>query len=595
MKRIIIILLSVVIAFPVCAQSHKKTVRKAHTAQSTQRKHVTTKRTNNKKSNARKGKAVTYTNANIKKLQGQRADIQKRIREQEKALKQNKADVAKRLNDLLLINGEIDKNQQNINGIQKDINHINGNINILNSQLKTLQGQLKDRQAKYIKSMRYMARHRSVQDKLMFIFSAKNFYQMYRRMRFVREYAQYQKARGEAVRAKQRQVDNKHRQLKVVKGHKSNLLYKGQQEHSKLEANKSKQQEIVNGLQKQQKTIQAIIADQRKKDAALNAEIDRQVEIEVAKVRARAAAEAKRKAAAEAARKRQAAELARKKAAAEAAARENARRIAEAKAREAAAREAARKAAIAAEQERKAREAAAAEAKRKAEAEIAAAKKMADERAAAEAQRKAQAAAAAEAARAKAAADAAAARKAAAEQAAREAEAAREAAERKQAADAARAKKEIAQAQEEQQEVQKFSTVDRMMNNGFEANRGRLPMPITGNYRIVSHFGQYNVAGLKGVTLDNKGINIMGGAGCKARAIYDGEVSAVLSYAGTVVVMLRHGAYISVYSNLSSASVSRGQHVSTRQILGTVGPDHILQFQLRKERAKLNPEAWLGR
>lgn len=596
MKRIIIILLSVVIAFPVCAQSHKKTVRKAHTAQSTQRKHVTTKRTNNKKSNARKGKAVTYTNANIKKLQGQRADVQKKIREQEKALKQNKADVAKRLNDLLLINGEIDKNQQNINGIQKDINHINGNINILNSQLKTLQGQLKDRQAKYIKSMRYMARHRSVQDKLMFIFSAKNFYQMYRRLRFVREYAQYQKARGEAVRAKQRQVDNKHRQLKVVKGHKSNLLYKGQQEHSKLEANKSKQQEIVNGLQKQQKTIQAIIADQRKKDAALNAEIDRQVEIEVAKVRARAAAEAKRKAAAaEAARKRQAAELARKKAAAEAAARENARRIAEAKAREAAAREAARKAAIAAEQERKAREAAAAEAKRKAEAQIAAAKKMADERAAAEAQRRAQAAAAAEAARAKAAADAAAARKAAAEQAAREAEAAREAAERKQAADAARAKKEIAQAQEEQQEVQKFSSVDRMMNNGFEANKGRLPMPITGTYRIVSHFGQYNVAGLKGVTLDNKGINIMGNPGCQARAIYDGEVSAVLSYAGTVVVMLRHGAYISVYSNLRSASVSRGQKVSARQILGTVGNDHILQFQLRKERQKLNPEAWLGR
>ena len=73
------------------------------------------------------------------------------------------------------------------------------------------------------------------------------------------------------------------------------------------------------------------------------------------------------------------------------------------------------------------------------------------------------------------------------------------------------------------------------------------------------------------------------------------EVSAVLSYAGTVVVMLRHGAYISVYSNLSSASVSRGQKVSTRQVIGTVGPDHILQFQLRKERAKLSPEAWLGR
>lgn len=558
MKRIVYIFLVLAMVLPAMSQTRKKSVRKTNrTTQTAKGKKQNTQR--KPKGNQ---KTQTYTNESIKKLQSQRASIQKKIREQEKALRENKANVAKKLNDLMIINGEIDKNQKNIEGIQKDIHHIEGNIDILNSQLKTLNEQLKDRQEKYAKSMRYMARHRSVQDKLMFVFSAKNLYQMYRRMRFVREYAQYQKAQGEAVKAKQRQVNDKHQQLRQVKGQKSNLLYKGQQEHVKLEANKTQQQEIVDGLQKQQKTIQGLIADQRKKDAALNAEIDRQVEIEVAKVRARAEAEAKRKAAAaEAARKRKAEELARKKAAAEAAARENARRIEEAKAREAAAREAARKAAVAEAEARRARETAAAE----------------------------------KAARADAAAKAATERKAAAEQAAREAEAAREAAERKQIADAARAKKEIAEAKEEQEDVQHFSSVDRMMNQGFESNRGRLPMPITGNYRIVSHFGQYNVAGLKGVTLDNKGINIMGGAGARARAVYDGEVSAVLSYAGSVVVMLRHGAYISVYANLSSASVSRGQKVSTRQILGTVGPDHILQFQLRKERAKLNPEAWLGR
>jgi septal ring factor EnvC (AmiA/AmiB activator) len=561
MKHIIIysicLLLAGFAAMPSYAQKKKSTARK--TTRTTQQ----SKNNRGKASSKKQKNAVTYTNASIRKLQSQRADIQRKIREQEKALQENKANVSKKLNELMMINGDIDKNQQNINSIQKDIHHINGNIGILNSQLNTLKAQLKDRQNKYIKSMRYMARHRTVQDKLMFIFSAKNLYQMYRRLRFVREYANYQKAQGEAVKAKQAQVSNKHKQLQHVKGQKNNLLYKGQQEHAKLEANKNQQQEIVNGLQKQQGTIKVLIAEQRKKDAALNAEIDRQVEIEVAKVRARAEAEARRQAAAAAAaRQRREAELARKKAAAEAAARENARRIAEAKARELAAQKAAeqaRQAALAAQKARE--EAAAAEEKRKAQA----------------------------------AAEAAAARKAAAEQAAREAEAAREAAERKQAADAARAKKEIAEAKQDEQEAQEFSSVDRMMNNGFEANRGRLPMPITGNYRIVSHFGQYNVAGLKGVTLDNKGINIMGGAGAKARAIYDGEVSAVLSYAGTVVVMLRHGAYISVYSNLSSASVSRGQHVSTRQILGTVGPDHILQFQLRKERAKLNPEAWLGR
>ena len=499
-----------------------------------------------------KNNVASYSNASIKKLQIQRNAIQKKIKQQEQALKANKEDVEKRLKDLLLINGEIDENQQHIEGIQKDIHHIEGNIGILKTQLSTLTEQLKDRQAKYIRSMRYMASNRTMQDKLMFIFSAKNFYQMYRRLRFVKEYAQYQKAQGEAVKAKQIQIDAKHHQLQQVRGQKNNLLYKGQQERTKLEANKGQQQNIVAGLQQQQKTIQAVIDDQRKKDAALNAQIDRMVEIEIAKARARAAAESKRKAELAAAeKKRREAEIARKKAAAEAAARENARRIEEARQREMAAKEAARKAAAA-------------------------------EQAARQAQRE------------QAAKDAAAA-KAVAEQRAKEAEVARQAAERKEKVDAERAKVEITKVEEQQENMQKFSTVDRMMNNGFESNRGRLPMPITGSYKIVSHFGQYNVEGLKGVTLDNKGINIMGQNGCQARAVYDGEVSAVLSYGRSTVVMLRHGACISVYANLKSASVSRGQKVSTRQILGVVGIDNILQFQLRKERTKLNPEAWLGR
>ena len=83
----------------------------------------------------------------------------------------------------------------------------------------------------------------------------------------------------------------------------------------------------------------------------------------------------------------------------------------------------------------------------------------------------------------------------------------------------------------------------------------------------MSHFGQYNVEGLKNVRLDNKGINILGSAGAKARSIFDGEVSAVFSMGGVTGVMVRHGSYISVYCNLSSVSVHRGQKVSARQVL----------------------------
>ena len=499
----------------------KKTVRKTPQKKVVRRKPVVRKTTHATPSQAER-KAATYSNASIRGLQGQRANIQKKIREQEQALRRNKEDVKKRLQDLMAINGEIDQRQKNIEGIQKDIKHIEGNIGILNAQLKTLEQQLQDRKNKYIRSMRYMSRHHSVQEKLMFIFSAKSLSQMYRRLSFIRQYSAFQKAQGEAVKAKQNQVNDKHRQLQTVKGHKNNLLYKGKQEKTVLEGKQQEQKVVVQGLQKQQKTIQAVIADQRQKDAAINAQIDRLIAQEVAKARARAAAEAKRKAAAAAAAKKRAAELARKKAAAEAAAR------------------------------------AAAEAAARAAAEQAA-------------------------------------KQAAAEQAAREAEANRKAAELKAKADAERSKKEIAEAKQDAQEAATLSTVDRMLSGGFESNRGRLPMPISGSYRIVSHFGQYHVEGLKGVTLDNKGINILGKPGCVARSIYDGEVSAVFGYGGMWNVLVRHGAYISVYCNLKSVSVHKGQRVSARQALGAVGSDHILQFQLRKETAKLNPEAWLGR
>ena len=583
MKRILLFIMAITFSLAPFAQNHtaqKKPVRKtAVTAKKkaatparkkNSRRHVSRKTSKSAASTRAERKAATYSNASIRGLQGQRASIRKKIREQEQALQRNKADVKKRLEDLMALNGEIDQRQKKIDGIQKDIHHIDGNIGILQAQLKTLQQQLQDRKNKYIRSMRYMSRHHTVQDKLMFIFSAKNLTQMYRRLSFIRQYSSYQKVQGEAVKAKQKQVNEKHQQLQHVKGHKNTLLYKGKQEKTALEGKQTQQQEMVQGLQKQQKTIQAVIADQRQKDAAINAQIDRLIAREVAKARARAAAEAKRKAAAAAAAKKRAEELARKKAAAEAAARENARRIAEAKAREAAAEAARRKAAeearLAAEAARKAQEEAAAQAEAKAKA-------------------KAQA-------RARAAAEAA---KRAAAQAARKAEAERRAAELKAKMDAERSTREIAAARKEAQEASTLSSVDRMLSGGFEANRGRLPMPISGSYRVVSHFGQYHVEGLKGVTLDNKGINIQGKPGCVARSIYDGEVSAVFGYGGMWNVLVRHGAYISVYCNLKSVSVHKGQKVSTRQALGSVGSDNILQFQLRKETAKLNPEAWLSR
>lgn len=443
----------------------------------------------------------------VKGLQSQRQKIQQQIKEQERRLQNNKRDVKQRLENLMILNTEIADKRKTIDTIRRDINTLEGSISLLDNQLKTLGKELDERKQRYQSTLRYMHRNRSIQSRLLFIFSAKNFTQMYRRLRFMREYASYQRVQGEAVKIMQQQVDEAKQELTSAKRQKNDLLYRDEQEKKSLESKQEEQKQMVSTLQKQQKTIEGIISEQRKKDIALNAQIEKLIAEEVARAKAKAEAEARRKATEEAARKH-AEELARRKAAAEAARRENERRIAEAKTKE-------------------------------------------------------------ERTKAKA----------------------------KAAADAKRHEEEIAQIKKQQpkETVTLVSSEDRRISGSFESNKGRLPIPLTGPYRIVSHYGQYNVEGLKNVTLDNKGINIKGESGARARSIFDGEVSAVFGIGGIMGVMVRHGSYISVYCNLSSVSVRKGQKVTTRQVLGTVGSENILQFQLRKNISKLNPEQWLGR
>ena len=522
--------------------SSKKTQTTSQKKATSQKKTTSRKKISSKKT-SKKSAADDVATPSIKGLKNEREQIKKQIAAQKQKLRNNERDVKKRLQNLMVINTEIADKRKTIDTIRRDINILDGNIGVLGDQLVQLEKELNDRKTKFVKSMRYMHRNRSVQNQLMFIFSAKNFSQMYRRMRFMREYASYQRVQGEMVKAKQAELTKKQQELASAKKEKNTLLYKGEQERRTLESKQEEQQSVVTSLQKEQKTIKGIIDKQMQRDKALNAEIDRLVAIEVEKARQRAIAEAKRKAeaarkAAEAERKRKEEELARKKAAAEAAARENARRIALAKERE----------------ERLKREAEAASKKTEEERKLA-------------------------------------------EDAAREAKRVREETERRAAEDERRHEREVAEAKKAKEEAPKMTMAseDLRISGSFESNRGRLPMPVAGNYRIVSHFGQYNVDGLKNVRLDNKGINILGSPGAVVRSIYDGEVSAVFSLGGTTGVMVRHGSYISVYCNLGSVSVRKGQKVSTRQALGTVGRDNILQFQLRRERSKLNPESWLGR
>lgn len=413
------------------------------------------------------------SNKLIKELEGKRGSLQKQIAESETLLKTTQKDVGSQLNGLAALTGQIEERKRYILMINKDVEAIELELSSLGKQLTRLQNDLRDKKKKYEASVQYLYKNRSVEEKLMFIFSAKSLEQTYRRLRYVREYATYQRLQGEEILKKQEQVNQKQQELQQVKAAKEGLLKEREEEKGKLEKQEKEKKMLVANLQKKQRGLQNELSKKRREANQLNARIDRLIAEEIEKARKRAAEEARREAAA------------RKK--------EN------------------------------------------------------------------------------------------------------------EKADKTTTTTTTSKPKSTPLETYSMSKADRELSGSFVNNRGKLPMPITGAYIITSRYGQYTVEGLRNVKLDNKGIDIQGKPGAQARAIFDGKVAAVFQLNGLINILVRHGNYISVYCNLSSASVKQGDTVTTKQTLGQIfsdGSDNgrtVLHFQLRKEKEKLNPEPWLNR
>ena len=413
---------------------------------------------------------LAQSNKLIKELESKRGALQKQIVESETLLITTKKDVGSQLKGLAALTGQIEERRRYILTINNDVESIERELSSLGRQLTRLQRDLKDKKKKYESSVQYLYKNRSIEEKLMFIFSAKSLAQTYRRMRYVREYATYQRLQGEEVLKKQEQLNRKKAELQQVKAAKEGLLKEREEEKVKLEAQEKEQKLLVANLKKKQRGLQNELNKKRREANQLNARIDRLIAEEIEKARKRAAEEARREAAA-----------------------------------------------------------------------------------------------------------------------------------RKKAGEKTATASTSAKPKAQPLDTYSMSKADRELSGNFANNRGKLPMPITGAYIITSHYGQYSVEGLRNVKLDNKGIDIQGKPGAQARAIFNGKVAAVFKLNGLFNILVRHGNYISVYCNLSSALVEQGDDVTTKQTLGQIfsdGADNgrtVLHFQLRKEKEKLNPEPWLNR
>ncbi|MDL2215275.1 peptidoglycan DD-metalloendopeptidase family protein, partial [Dysgonomonas sp. OttesenSCG-928-M03] len=138
------------------------------------------------------------------------------------------------------------------------------------------------------------------------------------------------------------------------------------------------------------------------------------------------------------------------------------------------------------------------------------------------------------------------------------------------------------------------------LSSNFASNKGKLPIPVTGRYRIIGRFGTHR-HGQWNVTTNSSGIDIQAQSGAQARAVFNGEVSRVVAFPGyNNCVIIRHGGYYTFYGNIQQVNVRQGQKVSAGQPLGVIYTDadtgsSQLHFQLWKGTNKLNPEPWLQR
>jgi len=382
----------------------------------------------------------------LKQLEAQRKATLKEIDITTELLKEAKKSVRNSFNRLNLLTQQVMERRKIISLLNQEVAMIDKNMEELNQELFHLEQNLAVKQDKYAKSLQGLYGRRSLQQKWMFVLSAQNFTQSFRRMRYLREYGNWQKREATAIMKKQEEINQKQAELEKTRLEKIDLLNEREKENVKLQQEESDKRQEYQQFEKKQKNLQAELNKKKKQAQNLNNKIEELIAKETAK-------------------------------------------------------------------------SGKASGSRKADTTGG-----------------------------------------------------------------------YAMTKEEQK-----------LSSDFVSNRGQLPYPLKGQYKIIGQFGEHQHPEWKHVRVNNNGIEIQTIAGTDAQSVFNGVVTSVFVVPGyNNGIIVRHGNYLTIYANLSEVYVKTGDKVSTYQKLGKIytdsenGNSTILHFEIRKEKDKLDPELWLN-
>lgn len=407
-------------------------------------------------------------------LQERKAKIERDISYTNQLLNETKKSKQTNLNQLYLINKKISKREDLIREIGNEVTGIDREVIRLNDTIDKLSQTIAVLKEEYAQLVYNTYKNRNAYDRLMFIFSSRDFNQAYRRLKYMQQYSDYRKKQAKTILRTQHLLWAKKAEYEKQKSSKLVLIHNQEAEKQKLTLEQEEKNEAIRGLSKQEKNLGRKLQENQAALRKLQLAIEAIVAEEVKKAK-----------------------------------------------------------------EEKARNAAIAANKSTAKPDAKTATKTATNPA--------------------------------------------------------------IPANPVVEPLSMSGTAEEVsLSKDFAGNRGKLPWPVDRGVVSVS-FGEHAHPEFKNIKVRNNGIDIVTAAETQAKAVFPGVVSSVISIVNlNYVVIIRHGDYLTVYSNLKDVSVKKGDKVKIRQELGSLFTDPeenktMLHFELWHNTYAQDPEIWISK
>ena len=443
---------------------------------------------------------IIFANKSQRSIKQEQQRTNKEISETTKKIDENKKQTREQVNQLNRLSAEIQEKSDSITYLKQSIDSIDGSMSLLSDSITKMESSLVLLRQKYGEVLRSIRKTRHTSNNVAFLFSSNTLSDVFRRTRYLRQFASWQNNKTNELQNAIMSVSNAKNHLVKLHTNKASSIKKVSATQAALQDNEKRQSQIIANLGEERASLEAYLKEKQQEARQLDAQLNKMI------AQQQKEAEKRRK-----------------------------------------------------EEEKKRKEE---EKRRKEEQKKALAQKKKEEQ-----QKKKQQ-------------------------------------EKQQQEKQDKATKQESTTPQEDVATSQPDTPKPSIGQGptydFERNKGCMPYPVLGKYRVVGKFGRQKHPQFPNIQTDNSGIDIELLSSGSAIAIFEGTVSAIFRQPGyNTIVMVRHGEYLSIYANLSSISVRTGDKVKANQVIGTVyaNPEddnrRIMHFEVRKETTKLNPQHWV--